>query len=310
MQRVNRATAVPTMPAPPTGGAPGYFTGGNPGLGQEATVAGFEWFNAVQEELMGLILAGGLAPSGVDLAQVRKSLDRMYGGGLNAFSSNTILTNDHAGVVLVDTTLGPRTITLPPANGLANRSMQFFIINFSNSNPVTVQISGADNIEGNTSIVLNALYSSILLVSDGNGSWLSPRGRLANTSAPGITRFATPAETDAGTLADVAVTPAGLGIATRNYANPGYARLPGGLILQWGETGASDIGSGGSNLSATFPIAFPNALLNLQATEKSSTFGNFSITNVSGTLTGMTVSLTEWAAVVQSASVAYLAIGR
>ena len=311
MQRVSRASAVPSLPSPPAGGTPGFFTGGNPGLGQAATVPGYEWFNAVQEELLAVILRGGITASGADLAQMRKSLDRLFGGGLATFSANTTLTVDDAGLVLVNASGGARTITLPAANALGGRPILFRVIKSdSTANAVTIQRAGTDTIEGATSLTLPTQWASVTLISDGSGAWVALRGLPASTSQPGTMRLATAAETDAGTLADVAVTPAGLGIATRNFANPGYARLPGGLILQWGETGASDIGAGGLNLSATFPIAFPNALLNLQATEKTTNVGNFSIINVSGTLTGMTVSLNEWAAVMQNASVSYLAIGR
>jgi hypothetical protein len=43
----------------------------------------------------------------------------------------------------------------------------------------------------------------------------------------------------------------------------GYQKLPGGLIMQWGNTGAL---SGGQNLTVSYPIAFPNAVFNVQTT--------------------------------------------
>jgi hypothetical protein len=301
MQRVSRASAIATIPAPPAGGTPGFFTGGNPSAGQQATVPGYEWFNSVQEELLGVILRGGISASNADLAQVRKSLDRLFGGGMASLSANATLTVDNAGLVLVNASAAGPTITLPAADALGGRPIRFEIKKIdSSANAVTVQRAGSDTIEGATSVTLSSQWASTTLVSDGVSGWVVLRAR-----------FATAAETDAGTLSDVAVTPAALGIATRNYANPGYARLPGGLIMQWGETGSVDIPTGGSsNVSATFPIAFPNALLNLQCTEKNYNFGNFSISNSFGTLTGMTASLNEWAAGVNNASVAYLAIGR
>jgi hypothetical protein len=106
----------------------------------------------------------------------------------------------------------------------------------------------------------------------------------------------------------VAVTPASLGIATRNYANPGYARLPGGLIMQWGVTNSGDVGT---SFTATFPIAFPNAVLSLQGLPKGNGGnGSFAIYDGIATLTGCTFTMNEWAAIVQNVSVAYLAIGR
>ena len=179
MQRVNRATAVPTMPAPPAGGAPGYFTGGNPGLSQPASVPGYEWFNGVQEELIGMILRGGISPSDGDVAQVRKSLDRLFGGGLASFSANTTLTVDNAGLVLVNASGGARTITLPAANALGGRPIRFQIEKTdSSANTVTIQRAGADTIEGGTSVVLSGQWASVALVSDGGTAWMALTGVL------------------------------------------------------------------------------------------------------------------------------------
>ncbi|MCA3427900.1 MAG: hypothetical protein INF34_14435, partial [Roseomonas sp.] len=162
MQRVSRASAVASLPAPPAGGTPGFFTGGNPGAGQPATVPGFEWFNAVQEELLGVILRGGITASNADLAQVRKSLDRLFGGGLASYSANTTLTVDDAGLVLVNASGGARTITLPAANALGGRPMQIRIVKSdSGTNAVTVQRTGTDTIEGAISQVLRYQWDSL-----------------------------------------------------------------------------------------------------------------------------------------------------
>jgi hypothetical protein len=140
---------------------------------------------------------------------------------------------------------GARTITLPAANALGGRPIRFQIEKTdSSANAVTVQRAGSDTIEGATSVALSGQWASVTLVSDGVGSWVVLRGR-----------FATLAETDAGTLADVAVTPAALQISSRLFAANGYQRLPGGLILQWG----SATTAAGGSLAVTFPIAFPTA---------------------------------------------------
>lgn len=60
MHRVDTSTAIPTLPSPQPMGAPGFFTPGNPGLGQQATVPGPDFFNMVQEELAGVVLGAGL----------------------------------------------------------------------------------------------------------------------------------------------------------------------------------------------------------------------------------------------------------
>lgn len=60
MHRVDTSTAVPSLPSPEAAGTPGYFTKGNPGLGQLATVPGQDFFNMLQEEMAGVVLGAGL----------------------------------------------------------------------------------------------------------------------------------------------------------------------------------------------------------------------------------------------------------
>jgi microcystin-dependent protein len=215
MQRVNRSSAVPSLPAAPASpGLPGYFTGGNPALGQAATVPGYEWFNAVQEELIGVIARGGLTASNADLAQVRKSLDRLFGGGLVGFSANATLSVDDAGMVLVNASGGARTITLPAANALGGRPIRYQIEKTdSTANTVTVQRAGTDMIESAGSVVLSGQWASVTLVSDGLGAWVTLRPNIpaATSGVAGLTRYATIAEAVAGSADNLAVTPAGLG---------------------------------------------------------------------------------------------------
>jgi hypothetical protein len=311
MQRVNRSSAVPSLPAAPASpGAPGYFTGGNPALGQGATVPGYEWFNAVQEELISVIAGAGLTPNGADLAQLRKAMDRAYAGNQNFYVGNVTLTPDQAGLVYVDAGSGPRVITLPLANSCNGKPIRFFIVKTEGSaNTITIQPSGGDTIDiGTPNVSFNFGGENVELISNGVTGWYTSLGLRPTTLRRGMPRFATAAEVDAGTLGDVAVTPVGLGIATRNYANPGYARLPGGLIMQWGVTNSGDVGT---SFTATFPIAFPNAVLNLQGMPKGNGGnGAFAMYDGIATLTGCTFTMVEWAALVQNASVAYLAIGR
>lgn len=313
MQRVTRSTAAAALPAAPSSpGTPGYFTGGDPVAAIPATVPGYEWFNGVQEELAALILRSGLTLDASVLDQVRRSLDRLYGGAMSSLSANTTLTADSAGLVRVDASGGARTITLPAASAANGRPIALRIVKTdSSANAVTVQRAGTNTIEGATSIALTTQWSSAWLVSDGVSSWVHQDGLAASTTVRGTARFATTTEADAGTLDTVAVTPAALGIATRSLADTGYQRLPGGLILQWGVTSAVNVlaGTAGSTVTATFPIAFPNACRSLQATEHSTADGSFSIVKSSFTATGCTITLEEWAAAAQNASCRYLAIG-
>jgi|GEM_PF-1559972 len=260
MQRVTRSTAAAVLPAAPASpGTPGYFTGGDPVGAVPATVPGYEWFNGVQEELVGAIARAGLTPDHADLAQLRKGMDRLYGGGLRSVAANTTLTADDAGVVLVDASGAARTITLPAAAAANARPVRIRVVKTdSSANAVTVQRAGSDTIEGATSIALTSQWSAAALMSDGVNAWVHQIGLAATNTTRGTVRLSQNAETDAGSSALIAVTPASLQIATRSLAANGYQRLPGGLILQWGAVARAS-----RTLSAaavvTFPLAFPTA---------------------------------------------------
>lgn len=308
MQRVTRSTAAAALPAAPSSpGTPGYFTGGDPVAAIPATVPGYEWFNGVQEELAALILRSGLTLDASVLDQVRRSLDRLYGGAMSSLSANTTLTADSAGLVRVDASGGARTITLPAANAANGRPIALRIVKTdSSANAVTVQRAGTNTIEGATSIALTTQWSSAWLVSDGVSSWVHQDGLAASTTVRGTARFATTTEADAGTLDTVAVTPAALGIATRSFAAAGYQRLPGGLIIQWG----SGVTGAGGSVTVTFPLVFPNAVYSLAFASNvvSSIAHTYQTLTTSGFFLQGWVTNTAAAAVTQTAT--YVAIGR
>jgi hypothetical protein len=74
------------------------------------------------------------------------------------------------------------------------------------------------------------------------------------------------------------------------FADPGYQKLPSGLIFQWGFTGV--VPSGSTGLAVTFPIAFPTVAASI-----STNFGNNAAPNaaipsniVTLTTTGFTIT--------------------
>lgn len=84
----------------PTSGTPQYATDGNPAAGVPPTIFPAYAFNAVMQELVGLILAAGLTPSTTNNAQVLQAIETLF-AGLNGssgqqFSASKILTQSVA----------------------------------------------------------------------------------------------------------------------------------------------------------------------------------------------------------------------
>lgn len=69
MYRIDNSTASTVLPTPKPVGAPGYFTCGSIG-GEAATIVEADWLNQVQEELMAILAADGLAPNKTQNNQV------------------------------------------------------------------------------------------------------------------------------------------------------------------------------------------------------------------------------------------------
>lgn len=90
---------------------------------------------------------------------------------------------------------------------------------------------------------------------------------MGSTTYAGSVKLATTAQAQSMTDTTAALTASNLADAFKGSAQSltsnGYQKLPGGLIIQWGSVNAVPSGSG-SNI--TFPIAFPNTILNASAT--------------------------------------------
>jgi hypothetical protein len=273
MQRVTRSTAVATMPsAPASPSAPGFFSGGNPALGQAATTPGFEWFNGVQEELVGLLTRAGVTPAQADLTQLRQSLDRLYGGAYTVLTTNATLTADMAGLVVVDATAGPLTITLPAGSAANNRPIRYHIVRQdSSANTVTIQRAGSDLFFGNATSISLPRQSSMSLISSGFSAWYV----LSEGSATG-----------------------------RSLASSGYYTLPGGLIMQWGAV----LVPTSTALTWTYPIAFPAAVFGVWGTANPVTVPSAEIISVGGV--GLTSAVVDNSPGTNAVSAYVFAIGR
>lgn len=92
MYRIDNATAVAALPTPEEVGPnpDGYFTKGDPGAGIPATIVDDDWANAVQEELIAIVEAGGLTPSKTVLTQVRDAINLLIAANVAPDASETV----------------------------------------------------------------------------------------------------------------------------------------------------------------------------------------------------------------------------
>ena len=97
----------------------------------------------------------------------------------------------------------------------------------------------------------------------------SVTGKLATESIAGIIKISTTAQVSAGTDNTTAVSPFKLKQTFVNDSNlslNGYQKLPGGLIIQWGEAYFHGT-TGETGEVIALPIAFPNAFLRITGTD-------------------------------------------
>ena len=146
-------------------------------------------------------------------------------------AGSTTLGQGSAGLLLIDATAGPITITLPFANQRQGHKINFRRID-STGNLVTIQRQGGNLINGSPSFNLRGFASTVGVFSDGNNGWHSPL--------------------------DVATSPnfaSSLGVI--GWKRIGDNNSPSGsILLQWGIANFVQAGT-----VVTFPVTFPNAVL-------------------------------------------------
>lgn len=104
----------------------------------------------------------------------------------------------------------------------------------------------------------------------------------------------------------------------RNLTGNGYQKLPGGLILQWGQVSNNNsLGTGFNTL--VFPIAFPNGCFSITKMNMAAGGGGYSATDASFVEGAITASGATWVAYLTDNSISttagqvhinYIAIGR
>jgi hypothetical protein len=160
----------------------------------------------------------------------------------------TILSTDAFASYFVVTSTLAITINLPTAISVADRIYLFTDISGNaNVNNITLVPSGTDKIEGlNSNYIINQNYGSIILLSDGVGSWWIIGGSTEATSAGGVNSFSTNGSITAPagvTMATVYLRPGSGGGGAGSGGGGGFTGSTGG-----GGSGSSGGGGGGSAL--------------------------------------------------------------
>src|SRR4051794_18731044 len=117
MHRIDSAGTAAALPAPAAVGATvGFFTEGNAGVGTPATLISGDWLNAVQEELVNVILGAGIALDKTKRDQLLSAIRTLANfsatavAGANhavvAADAFKLIERSNAGAVMVDTLPG------------------------------------------------------------------------------------------------------------------------------------------------------------------------------------------------------------
>jgi hypothetical protein len=177
-------------------------------------------------------------------------------------SSDSVVVGDRHKMLLCNATSGAQTITLPAA-ATAGDGFTFAIKKTdATANAVTLDASGSETIDGSLTYALSTQNKGIILTTNGTAWYVQ-----ATTPDP-VTppAYASNSTSNTGTATAEALTPANFG-TQQSKAAPGYQRLPGGIILQWGRATA---GTG----SVTFPVAFSSACYSVTYAIDTSTASN------------------------------------
>jgi hypothetical protein len=180
MYRIDNATAATVLPTPASVGPNpnGFFQVGVPGVTPSTVVDG-DWANAVQGEIVAVLAAAGITPSKTVRTQLVQAVKRVSGGNLTTISgSGTTLTADNAGIVLVNTSSGNISMTLPASASANGVPLAFhFVRSDTSANTVSIALNAADTLllGGGTGPIPLGLNGVLSLFGDGISHWLQDR---------------------------------------------------------------------------------------------------------------------------------------
>jgi len=75
MYRIDVPSAATDLPASTPEGRPGFFTDGNPAIGEPATIVPAEWLNMIMMEILNVVTAANIGPLKSDNTQLLKAIN-------------------------------------------------------------------------------------------------------------------------------------------------------------------------------------------------------------------------------------------
>lgn len=242
MHRIDTSTAQ----ADKFGAGKNGFTGGNPQTGQLPTALDQDFFDAVQEEISRVVEAAGIELDKGEYDQLLTALNALYAkqsasltalSGLSgvadrmpyftAAETMALATLTSAGRSLISKANANEMLTYLGAAALASPTFT--------GDPKAPTPAAGDN---DTSIATTAfVVAAIAALSLGNASQRTV-GSGAN-QLPDMSSF------------------------TSSLGDAGWEKLPSGKIKQWGKIAAA---TADTRYPVTFPVPFPSAIYNIQAT--------------------------------------------
>jgi len=180
---------------PSVGLVDGRFVDENPVAGTPGSLIPAVWGNSVTQEILSVINGGGLVASEADTGQLYKAIQSIIGRAspmrsvVTRLATSRSLTEAELGLVLIDGSSAPMTVTLPSADA-ALGIRDVIVRRMDNSgNRLVVQTSDADKVRFHTHLSPGGYPFLVLmgngdwwhLRSDGAGSWW-PIGRFDNSA--------------------------------------------------------------------------------------------------------------------------------
>jgi hypothetical protein len=190
VQRITDATAAGALPAPPVLTGPvGYFTGGLAGI-TPATRVRYWWLNMLQEEMLALLAAAGIAPdtTATVFTQVLQAILALPGKNVQIFTASGTFTVPPNVYKIKSTAVGgggggggssntgSGSISTAPGGASGTAGWGLYAVTPGATYPVTIGPGGSGGIANgsNGSAGGTSSFGSLISAPGGSGSFTSP----------------------------------------------------------------------------------------------------------------------------------------